>query len=328
MQVSDYSRQLNESSDDYMVRLFSLQHDKVLNCNEVCDLLNKDRGVQYGESAYRKYYRAFEDGMRYRDRQINSNVGKKILCISDLHYPYQLNKETFANYINEVDILVLNGDLIDMKEISSFERSYRQSPMDEIIGCRSYLIDLIKYINPKTVYANYGNHDMRFHKYLAKNLDTDLLELMPDTALDIIFNDGFYRYNKMAGVKEYYEPISSVIDIPVVYTGKWWCKIGKTIFAHPSSYSSGMLKTTEKSVNYFLRVDREFDCMVLAHTHKLGYYVQGGVHMFEQGAACHVEKMEYFDGKLVNPQQKGALYLCQDNDGNIIYDKCRLLTLE
>jgi len=36
----------------------------------------------------------------------------------------------------------------------------------------------------------------------------------------------------------------------VEYNGSWWVKVGKIIFAHPLTYSSGMLKTTEKAVNY------------------------------------------------------------------------------
>lgn len=311
-----------------MVRLFDMQSQKKITCQDVCDLLNADRGNKFDESSYRKYYRAFEDGRRYELKQQNKEVMVKMLAISDLHFPYQLPKELFNEYVGMIDVLILNGDLLDMKEISKFERSYRQSPMDDIINGRDYIMSLIDYIHPKGVIVNYGNHDLRFQKYFSKHLDTDLVELMPMTPLELIFEDGFNHYDKESRSKVFYEPLSKAFDdIDIEYTGSWWCKVGKTIFAHPSAYSSSMLKTTEKAVNYFFRVESDFDTVVLAHTHKLGQYIQGGVHMFEQGAACYVDRMKYADGKLIIPSQRGALYLCQDKNGSLIYDHCKLIEL-
>lgn len=329
MMAEQYTRFDCESYEDYMIRLFGLQAEGKLTCRDIAALLNKDRGQNYGESSYRKFYRAFDAGRRYEARQAEGGGGNRILCISDLHYPYALPVDTFSRYAGLVDVLVLNGDLLDMKEISRFEKCYRQSPMDEIVGCREYLINLIMTIRPRCVVANYGNHDERFHRYLSRNLDTDLIELMPDTPLDLIFNDGFRKYDKERGVKAHYEPLKDVLpaDIQTVYSENWWCRVGNTIFAHPSAYSSAMLKTTEKAVNYFLRTEKNFDTIVLAHTHKLGQYIQGGIYMFEQGAACHVESMRYNDGKLTVPQQKGCLYLCQDKDGNLMFDRCKLIAL-
>lgn len=71
-----------------------------------------------------------------------------------------------------------------------------------------YLIDLIEYIRPKKVVCNYGNHDKRFANYFAKNLDTDILELMPDTSLELIFVDGFKHYDKRSKSKIWYEPLA------------------------------------------------------------------------------------------------------------------------
>lgn len=68
--------------------------------------------------------------------------------------------------------------------------------MDEILLARQYLIDLIEMLRPKKVVVNYGNHDIRFQNYLAKNIDEDLLALMPKTALELILIDGFNHYNK------------------------------------------------------------------------------------------------------------------------------------
>lgn len=250
------------------------------------------------------------------------------MCLSDFHYPFNLPKETFKEYRN-VDVLVINGDLLDCQSISKFPKLYRVSPMEEMIGGRQYLIDLIEYINAKKIYVNIGNHEKRFGAYLAKNLDNELIELHPDTALDYIITDGFYHYDKRQRTKVWYEPIVDVFpDKDIVFTGDWYCKIGKSIIAHPLAYSSGMLKTTEKAVNHFYRTNNDFDTVILGHTHQLGGYVQGGVHLYEQGCCADTDQLDYMDGRLTNPQQKGFILLCQDRDGKIIPNKTKLIDID
>ena len=51
--------------------------------------------------------------------------------------------------------------------------------MEEMIGGRQYLIDLIEYLAPRRVLINKGNHEVRFGSYLARSLDGELKELMP-----------------------------------------------------------------------------------------------------------------------------------------------------
>lgn len=65
---------------------------------------------------------------------------------------------------------------------------------------------------------------------LAKNLDTDILELMPDTSLELIFVDGFKHYDKRSKSKIWYEPLVNIFDdIDIQYIDDWKCKIGKNL---------------------------------------------------------------------------------------------------
>ncbi len=317
----------NETYFDYFIRLAEHKDEYKLRWEDIAKLLNRQNGNDYGESAYRKFYTAFQAGRNYEADKNGYRVADRILCISDLHYPFHLPVSTFKQYRN-VDTLILNGDLLDMQSISKFQRSYRISPLEEMIGCRQHLIELIEFISPKRVIINKGNHELRFGNYLAKHLDNEMQELMPETALDLMINDGFYHYDKRTHAKVWYEPLTKVFDgrIDVSYTGEWWCKYGKTIFAHPLAYSSGMLKTTEKAANYFYRVTSDFDTVVLAHTHKLGMYVQGDVTLYEQGACCDTGKLCYADGGLTLPQQQGFLYLCQDTEGALVFDQTKLVS--
>lgn len=318
-----------EDEIGYLVRLFENKNEYNLNFTQIADLMNFANGKKYGESAYRKFITPFELGREY-ERKINSiGVVTRILSISDLHIPYQLPIETYSDYRGIVDILQINGDVTDCQAISKFPKSFRISPMEEIISARQYLIDLIDYIQPKKVIVNYGNHDERFSSYLNKNLDTDILELMPETSLELIIDDGVRHYDRRTRAKTWYEPLTKVYtDIEIIYTKDWKCKIGKTWFAHPSAFASGTLRTCEKAMTYFFKTDRDgFDSVILGHTHQTAHSKKGQVNLFEQGACCDVTKMRYSDGRLSDPQKEGFVYICQDKNGNIIEDKSKLIYL-
>ena len=320
-------RRNGESYLDYMVRLFEHKKEYGLVCDDIAALLNAQTGNNYTECTYRKYYAAFNDGRLYERKDVARRPARTILCLSDFHYPYAVPVEIFQEY-QRTDILLLNGDLVDMQSISKFPKAYRVSPMDEIVGGRQYLIDLISILSPGQVIINKGNHEVRFGNYLSRSIDGELKDLMPETALDLIVNDGFHHYDKRGRAKIWYQPIRDVFeDIEITYTGEWWCKIGNTIFAHPLAYSGGILKTSEKAANHFLRVDPNFDALVLAHTHKLGMYREGNITLFEQGCCCLTGKLNYADGKLSMPQQQGFLYLCQEQDGSLMFDQTKLVTL-
>lgn len=257
-------------------------------------------------------------------------VGKRILSLSDFHIPFNLPLETFAEYSGLIDTLVLNGDIEDAQNVSKFSKKYRIHFTEEMITTRQYMIDLIKMINPKEVIIVKGNHEVRMGRYLSDQLNDDIMNLMPDSPMDLIINDGFKNRDRLNRTETWYSPLTEVFDgtgIDISYTGEWWRKVGKTIFVHPLSYSSGMLKTTEKAVEYFLRIDRDFDTICMSHTHKLGSFIQGGIHMYEQGCCCKTELLDYNDGYMTLPAQKGFIYICQDIEGNIMPNKTELITL-
>lgn len=258
-----------------------------------------------------------------------NGVATTILSISDLHVPYELPIDILSDYAGKIDILQINGDVIDCQAMSKFSKQYRISPMEELIHGRQYIIDLINLIKPKKVICNYGNHDKRFANYFAKNLDTDILELLPDTSLELMFIDGFNHYDKRSHSKVWYEPITNIFpDIDIQYIDDWKVKIGKTYFVHPLAYRQGLLATCDKAKDYLQDTDREgFDAVIMAHTHSVGDAKKGYIRLIEQGAFCDVNKMNYIDGRLTKPQKEGFAIICQDKDGNLIQDKTKVVIL-
>ena len=116
-------------------------------------------------------------------------------------------------------------------------------------------------------------------------------------------------------------------DIDIEYSGKWYSVIGSAIFCHPKAFSSAPLKTAEKALYWFRNEGFVFDTMVMAHTHRLGSYKIVNSNIYEQGAFCETDKMQYSDGLLVNSQKQGFIVLYQDKDGNTIENKTRLVAL-
>ena len=326
--MTEFNRRNGEDFDTYALRLYANKDEYGLNCNDIATILNSHSDTSKGESAWRKYYTAFREGVEYASKLSNTGVVTRILSISDCHVPFQLSLDKLADFRGKVDILQLNGDIGDCQAISKYAKVYRKSPMEEIIETRQFIIDLIEYIKPKKVIVTYGNHDIRFQNYLAKNLDTDLLELMPQTSLDLIFVDGFTHYNKKEKTKVKYNSLIEVFDdVEIEYTGNWYCQIGDAIFCHPKAFSSGILKTSEKAMLWFRNEGFNFKILVMAHTHRSGMYVIGNTIIYEQGAFCDTKSNNYSDGQLYNSQKEGFIYVCQDGKGNTLRDNTKLIVL-
>lgn len=297
--------------------------------DEIAAQLNTEfGGLDASSSCYRKcyqYYTLMDGALK---EQGNTAVATRILSISDTHVPFELPIEMLSSYVGRVDILQLNGDICDCQAISKFSKVYRVSPMEEIIKARKYIIDMIEYLQPKKVVVTYGNHDLRFQNYIARNLDNEMAELMPKTSLELIFVDGFNHYNKREGTKSWYAPINQLFPyIDIDYTDNWWTQIGDTIFAHPSAFSSGVLKTAEKAMYFFRNEGYCFSELVMAHTHRVGEYYIGNTRIIEQGAFSDVSKNNYSNGQLYNSQKEGFVYLCQDVNGKTMREKTELIAL-
>ena len=325
------SRWPGETWDDYFIRLCENKEKYDITYKDIALLLNAENGKSYGESAYRKRFVEFNRGRIYEREHSSEYVSQRVLAVSDFHIPYHLPVEVFKQYAGNVDVLVMNGDILDCQSISLFPKKYRVNLVDEMIQAREYIINFIGMIRPRKVIITKGNHEHRLLRYLSDRLNEDLMNLMPDSPMDLIVNDGFRNNDRFKHTVVYYPPLREVYDdlnVTIEYTGDWYCRVGNVIFAHPLAYSSSMMKTTEKAVTYFTRCEstRSFTAVVMAHTHKVGFYKVGDIKMYEQGCCCRLDMLDYADGKLQDPQQNGYMYISLDKDGNIIEDKTRLIT--
>jgi predicted phosphodiesterase len=251
----------------------------------------------------------------------------RILVISDLHVPFQLSNllEVLGKYKDKIDILIFNGDISDCQSISKYIKKYRVPFVEELIQTRDFITKVIKLINPKKVYFNFGNHEIRYANYFSEKINDDLMSLMPNDSLELLIVDGFYKRDRFNGTKLFFEPLNKVIDnIELIYTGSWYNQIGDVIFCHPMAYKRALLKTTQDAYLYFVQKKLDFNCIICSHTHQIGFYKYGDSYIYENGCLC--KEMEYTDGKLYRPQGNGFM-LCVLENGKFSYDKSKLIVL-
>ena len=277
--------------------------------------------------ARRMFYGAKKviDAIEEDEERVNEDE-TRILCISDMHIPFNRDIKEFFKYKGKVDTLVLNGDIIDNYSMSSFTKMYRLSLVEELIRARELLIELIEEIKPKKVTVVTGNHEIRLGKKIADKIGSDLLDLMPRDALAFLFDTGFNYYDRIKKCKTVYTPIDEEVDCEVNYVGNFWTKEGKTIFVHPQAFRGTTLGTVGKAYDYFTAIGEDFQSIIMAHTHKLGMYVMNDKYLYEQGTCANLNHMDYQDLKLPKSSQvNGYMYIVQDKDGNLIYDKTKLI---
>lgn len=323
----NFNRLENETPFEWKLRLCKakLNKDIDLDWSEIADTLELDVSADHlRKTAY---------GLMEYDNYIHNCEGasERILCISDIHIPFNLPVDIFASYKGIVDTIIINGDLLDCFSCSSFPKKFKVNLDEELVLGRQYIIDLINMISPKKVMFTMGNHEFRMQRYYSDRLSNELLGITPTDPLRMIIDKGFEVKDERNKTQTQYSSIREVFEdtnIEIIYEQEWWIKERNVIFCHPLNYSSGMLKTTEKAVNYFLRVDRTFTGIVMGHTHKIGSFTQGGIKMYEQGCVCDLNKLDYNNGKLIIPNQNGFMYIALNSDGDIIDSKTRIITLD
>lgn len=95
----------------------------------------------------------------------------KIYIASDVHFPYQDDKavKRFVTecFLNQPDIIVLNGDIMDFYKLSRFSKDPEgRNPKEEIEMCRDFLKDLRESCPDSLIYYTIGNHETRLEKYV------------------------------------------------------------------------------------------------------------------------------------------------------------------
>lgn len=115
---------------------------------------------------------------------IDINVDRaNIVVLSDIHIPFHDTKavKCALDFVKNErpDIVVLNGDILDMFMLSRFTKGEGRNPMEEITMCREFLKDLREVSRNADIYYVIGNHETRLEHYVL-NKAPELASLIED----------------------------------------------------------------------------------------------------------------------------------------------------
>lgn len=96
---------------------------------------------------------------------------KKVLLLSDLHFPYHDNEAITAalkdGQKEKVDCIFINGDMLDFYQLSFHEKDPRKTSIpDELEMGRNFFESLRKAFPKSLIYYIPGNHEIRMERYL------------------------------------------------------------------------------------------------------------------------------------------------------------------
>jgi predicted phosphodiesterase len=99
---------------------------------------------------------------------------KKMLVLSDIHFPYH-DKQALMVALRtgkqeEVDSILLNGDILDFYQLSKFTKDYRKPSVKAELDIFRFFIDQLKQRFPDAaIYYKLGNHEVRLDRWIKHN---------------------------------------------------------------------------------------------------------------------------------------------------------------
>lgn len=220
-----------------------------------------------------------------------SNAKKKVMIINDVHVPYQ--HEELLNEIkkhNDIDYLVIGGDLIDCESCSSFQMLERPTLEEELVVAHEFIQEINKIVNCEIICIK-GNHEERLEREICKMQNKGLQRLL-DSQLLRMLEEGF-KFN-IGTKRKQYKAIENF-----KYIDKWYARLfDNLVICHPKDFSNVPAKIAEKSAEYFLNRDviEKDDIIFIGHTHKFSQIVstrRQDVFVVENGCSC--KPMDYSD---------------------------------
>jgi predicted phosphodiesterase len=106
-----------------------------------------------------------------REPYILSTSTKKILILSDIHFPYHnaaaLKAAIKYGLEQGVDCIILNGDILDFYQLSDFSKDPSKPTFRKELELGRWFLKELRLAFPKAqIYYKIGNHEMRLERYL------------------------------------------------------------------------------------------------------------------------------------------------------------------
>jgi len=259
------------------------------------------------------------------DTGIVAKPHRKILSLSDIHFPWALEDELEAaiEMHSDADIVVLNGDILDGYAFSTYGRAKRVGALKEYISA----FELVKTLSerfPHVVIVS-GNHDRRPAKTLSRNdFEKEATQILrPDLLARIANGEVLNEYGEIVEILDFDNVIYEQYD-------SWYVRLGQTIFCHPDAYQGGNPGATViKLLNYFTKRlgSDKFDSIVVGHTHRIYKGIFFNKMLIEQGAMCARQPYQHKADLRFPHAMNGYAVVWQDENGNTDFNSSHVVYL-
>lgn len=199
-------------------------------------------------------YKLPESDEKERKPFVLPTACNNILLISDLHIPYHsIDAITAAldyGKKEQVNTIIINGDLMDFYMMSRFEKDPRKRSIKFEFDSTKEFLRILRANFPKaSIYWNKGNHDTRYEHFLMAKA--------PE-----IFDDPYYALSERLKLSE--ERINLIDDKTII-------KAGKLSIHHGHLFFRGFMAPVNSARGLFLRTKQSTIC---SHVHKVSEHTE------------------------------------------------------
>lgn len=247
-------------------------------------------------------------------RDLNRDL--KILSLSDLHIPFFYGDvvEDALTKHTDADVVVLNGDTLEMDAASRFPRHKTVLLKYEYKLALQFLARLSKQF--KNIVIVKGNHEDRLDRYFADKIDPALNMMVESDVLWRLANG--YGFNQDGFFERHYDFNNVSYERGV---NNWFVQIGQAIFCHPSRTSSMTCRSVELAHQYFMSRGYSYQAVIMGHTHRLASCVTDGKLLIEQGCMCVPLDYAAKSDIKYKPTSFGYAVVVMDEHGNVDFNE-------
>lgn len=221
-----------------------------------------------------------------------------ILLISDIHIPYHdIDAVTLAleyGVEENVNTIIINGDLIDFARISRFETDFsKRSVKQEFDATKQFLRVLRQLFPTQEIYWIKGNHDLRYEKYLFQKASE-------------IWDDPYFKLEERLRLNE--ERVHLIDDKTLV-------KAGKLSITHGHHIFKGIFTPVSPARGAYMKAKQN---IIVGHLHRASFHPEVNLDGEVVGAwstACLCELRPNYS-PLVSNSQHGFAHILVEKNGD------------
>jgi predicted phosphodiesterase len=196
----------------------------------------------------------------------------KYLILSDIHLPFH-DQDALAAAVqygvdNDVDCVILNGDILDCYDVSRFSKEVRRPKISEELEMgRTFLKYMRELFPTQQIYYKIGNHEERMRAYILRNA-RELADLN-DISLESLL-----RFQ----------------DYGIISVNREMIKLGNLTVLHGHELGESVFSPVNPARGFFLKAKAS---TLFGHNHQVSHHSESNLHgeqvgVWSMGCLCNL----------------------------------------